>query len=139
MCVYANRVNLLVAREYSLLVSHGNVTRLSVAPEIDPDLINRSSALLCTYGDEDMPSLCVLPVLFDQSYLCRKILRQKLTQTGSIACQILQTALNLCIKVMSVMCYHSVISQCCLSALDYMCNGGGELDNKHHLRFIALY
>ena len=22
---------------------------------------------------------------------------------------------------------------------EYMCNGGRELDNKHHLRFITLY
>ena len=41
------------------------------APEFAPDLINRLSALLCTYGDEDMPLLFVSPVLFDQSYLCR--------------------------------------------------------------------
>ena len=36
------------------------------APIIDPDLINRSSDPLCMYGDEDMPSLCVSPELFDR-------------------------------------------------------------------------
>ena len=36
------------------------------APIIDPYLINSSSVLLCTNGDDDMPSLCVSPDIFDR-------------------------------------------------------------------------